>query len=507
MARLALPRRDVAPFRGRASRGVRPGESALWGGPAAMLRLQRLAGNTAVAALVSRLRCPPKAAVQTSIEVADAAHAEDPDPKTRWSFTTEEVALYKDMIADTNAYAFETEVELAGYVRHYAKWFAKDASGYRAQAKGQNLARIVDAKPAAPEHTKSELRVPIEVELKGGGKERVEPFTSKRRHLLETFTESKEKPPEAKAVNVVVLDPVEFEMQFQDYSGKHAEALKRRRMLQGYEPGRVPHASSTVAFGTDQPEVPNMTYDRQNAIHSFPEKGSGVRNVSQDTYARLVIVSAYMYATDEYLRARRAEPKRGKEREAQLAGWQRSAAGKVSYEKALKAAKELRDNLQVIEAAGFTPSADIISLAKTWDVKEGKEKGPLIQKLNSAVEALYDLLLAYGGLPEVGPGADLSVGEPEATAVYQELIKDPVGLELVSAVTKLKAPTNKPPATPVVASGGGQRTRKEKYEEAIKAARTPYAVRTRSGVGEKLERLKSLIEASQKAGIDYRKVI
>jgi hypothetical protein len=440
----------------------------------------------------------PRAKIQRLIKVATPDYKAPADPVKTWSLTAEEHNLYQQLVTRADTYRFHDEGALVDFVRHYAKWFTTDPVGFWMQASGNNLVQVTSATVGNAAETVSELSYPIVLTLDNSQTIQVNVFASKRRHLAENLTIDKEWPAESKLGNSIVMSPDKFRASLRGYAQDHADAIRARHMLQGYEPAKTKHGSvaAEIAFETDQPELPNVSYGRVNALHSFPSSGKEVYRPDQDSFAKLVVLCSYLYDTNEYKGATRVDPQKRGDRQNLLAGWgiSKDKTAQQTLTKATARGKDLVEKIKLLAAKNYTLTADPVVLAKDWAALSGPEKGPILAALNYCVTNLYDVLFSYGAIPESDAVTPINVEVNEAAGAY-DAIKTAGGVTwtLLEALVLTYKPKR---AYPPVAVGGDEKTRKQKYD----LARNESKNRATGGTSEeKIATLQRLLKAAATA--------
>jgi len=504
--------------------------------PSDVMMLQRSAGNRAVQRLLQPgkaphslppspaiSRAPASPLIQAKIHINNVEHIEETDPVAKWTLTPPQVSLYKELITSGEIMRFKDEAGMLDFLKHYASWYAKHPENFRAQASGNNTAPIESATAGAAKSEGGEVRSEIEVSLPKGVKEKVNVFSSEKRHLLDAFTQNRGKPPDAKINNSICIDATAFTTQLKEYADAQANALVEHRMLQGFRPGTVEHTSPTVSFKTDQAELPNESYDRHNAIHSFPNSGSLVYSPSQVTYAMIANVASYLYQTDDYMRARGTDPKgKRRHRTGQLEGWKRnknepsevedksSPSGKktiypnmLSRQKAKRGREEITANMTAFTKYGFTPDGDPKEVAKKFASIPREEKGAVFGAINNVVDSLASLAFSYGAIAEVDKTADLSVPVGEAAANYQDLQTDPIGKPVIDAMVAQFKP--KVDVTTLASTTPNRsQTRSMKYKNAKDAQFGLNKPEKNAKMEDKIVVIQKLYKLLEASGVNYK---
>jgi hypothetical protein len=502
--------------------------------PSDVMMLQRAIGNRSVQRLLYPQKSSPPASpapsisrapahlIQTKVDINQVEHKEEGDPATKWGFSPDEVSLYKELITSKETTHFRDEAGLVSYVKHYAGWFSKHPNDYRDQAKGPNVEPITSTKALPPKRVGGEIRSEIEVVFQSGAKEIVNVFSSEKRHLLDTFTQNKGKPPDSKTTNTIVTDVKDFVQGFETYAQAQAISLQQNVMMQGFRPKLVSFGTPEVDFSSDQNELPNESYDRHNAIHSFPSSGSKVFAPSQETYAKIVTLASYLYNTDDYARSRKLDHvRKRKQRAEHIAGWKRNKdlEVEIKHQTTGVVLKKIKPNQELLSAAererdllatklpefaklGLNLKDSPAVIAGIFDKLTGKDKGMIMGNIKNVIDGLVTLASIYGAVPEVDPGADLSVPLGEAAALYQDLMSDPVAKPVIAALVHQFPPKNDLHTVTSTAPDTSV-TRSMKYKNAKDDNLKVFKVEKATTMEAKVKMLQTLLAALQTSGVDF----
>lgn len=352
--------------------------------------------------------------VGRKLVVGDDEYVAGVEPLVRWGLTPAQKDFYKYMLKGSSpTFTFVDRDRMLAFVRRYSNLYEQNADLFTDAQNAAALETITDARRTNFTEQRAVINAEITVTTEEGTQIMVHPFASKNRHLLAAFRENQASPRAAKVSNTIVKWLYKFKEKFLDYVDVQAQAIKANKMLMGYEPSRAVHYDTEISFITDQPELPNNSYDRTNAIHSFPSAGTELATLTQDQFARINVVLSHLYQTDnnQMLRVKLLNP--AIPTDPVVIGNQRNVEAEVNT-----AINNLR-RLGLPAARPANTATAAADLHASWQLNRGAHYNP---SLKSALQNLHRLLVTYKLESEIATAAPaLLVTVNEAVAAYDAL--------------------------------------------------------------------------------------
>jgi hypothetical protein len=376
----------------------------------ALLALQRSAGNAAVAKLARRIL----------VQGTERNDADPPGPDT-----PPHRNLYAALRASARDFHFGSEDDLADFLEN-KKGMAQtphDAATLLAGAGQPETTPISDVATENTAVSHTTLRKKLRIQLDGMPDLEANAYSSMKRHLLETPPRPQFNEPGASPNNTYAkVSQARYQQAFENYVEVHAQTLRRRKMLFGYDPAREPGHDGDVIFGAQPSAWPRQDNDGLlNPIHAYPVRGTRVRRLGQSQYAAVVRIRAWFHHVD--LDTDRRQPTANYPTLGDLTPTQVGTITELG---------NLWNPFQLAYGAHM-PAASAVALAGNLPQFTGASgRTPMLVTFKKPFQILHDLQVARGALSATAPAIDTTAITPGTRDVVSFLRNEGVTRESIA---------------------------------------------------------------------------